>query len=830
MSANTATKPLAGYRVLDFGHYVAGPAAAMMLADFGADVVTVVPPGGPRWQHPASQVLSRNKTCVELDLKTPAGVAQAKALAEKADVLIENFRPGVMDRLGLSYVELAGANPGLVYLSLPGFASTDNERANLRAFEAIISAASGQFTDMGLNRVLMGIDPSFSPLTLASAYGSVLGLNAVLFALHDRGSSGLGDHIEVPLASALMEGLAYNSQRVQDYPERYKSPREKEIERRLEKGMPFNLSYAELQEFLDPFYRSYRCSDGRMIYIVCASHVDHAKRCLQVLGLWDEMKALGIPEEDDWYKPTSEWASDCALGHYPLSRHWADIVSRRIAEVFATDTAFAWEQKLGEGRVPARAHRTTQEWLHTEHALRADLIVERDDPVLGTMLSPGPMAWLRDPDARKTTQEPCKKESASAVDLRWPATLPRRAPLSDGRERLWLKGMNILDMTNVIAGPTIASFMARFGPDIVKLDPVKPTFDPWNTIVFGMQAGRGKRSVLADVRSSEGREILHDLIRWADLITINAVDRQVDGLGLDEAALKEINPNVILCQVDAFGGPVRGPMSDHLGYDDTVQAMTGVMIRFGGDRDTPEEHAHFGTIDVLGGFLAAAAAGAALLLKRDRGIVRRARSSLAAAGQLIQIPFMHDYQGREAFNEPAGRDALGARAGYRFYRAKDRWFFLATANDGELRKLSDVLGLPSNEVDEPQLESVFRTMPADHWVRILQELDLGAVVPSSIAELRDRYRVDGNRMELGAIGTYAFQRHAIDSGRRWVDLFAPCSIRPLKSAITTYPPAEKYGASTKAVLRELGRGDDELDAWIRSRRVSTSWSADYLPE
>ncbi|HEV2505478.1 MAG TPA: CoA transferase [Mesorhizobium sp.] len=796
-------QPLAGYKVVDFGHYIAGPAVAMMLADFGADVVSITPPGGPRWNHPATQLLARDKTCIELDLKDAAGLARARALAAKADVLIENFRPGVMARLGLSYDQLAAANPGLVYLSLPGFASADRERANLRAFEAIISAASGQFTDMGLNRVLMGIDPSFSPLPLASAYGAALGLNAVLFALYGRGRDGKGDHIEVPLAAALMEGLAYNSQRVENYPERYKSPREKEIERRRAQDLPLDLSYAALQDLLDPFYRSYRCSDGRMIYVVCASHIDHARRCLGVLGLLDEIRALGIPEADDWYKPMREWAGDCALGHYPLSRHWADIVSSRMAEVFLTDTAFGWEQKLGEGRVPARAHRTTQEWLDTDHALQAGLIVERP----GGLRSPGPFAWLGTTGGQSALQAETLASKPSEV---------RHGP--------WLSGLKILDMTNVIAGPTIAALLARFGTEIIKVDPVKPTFDPWNTIVFGMQAGRGKKSVLADIHTPEGREILNGLIRWADLITINAVDRQVESLGLDEASLRAINPDAILCQVDAFGGPMRGPMSDHLGYDDTVQAMTGVMIRFGGGRDTPEEHAHFGTIDVLGGFLAAAAAGAALLSRSRHGEVRRARSSLTAAGQLIQLPFMFDFPGRGPFDEPSGPGALGAWAGYRFYLASDRRFFLACADAGELRKLACVLDLPEDTLDEPALEQAFRAQSADYWVGLLRGLDFGAVIPSSMAGLRDRYRRDGNASD----GTYAFQRHAIDGGS--VELFAPCAIRPAAAPILSFPPAEKYGASTRGVLRELGYGDDEIDSLIRTKCVSTSWSTQYLPD
>lgn len=798
------------------------------MADFGAEVVSVVPPGGPRWGNPVDTVLSRNKRVIELDLKSPEGLRQARELATMSDVLVENFRPGVMKRLGLSYKDLAAKNSGLVYLSLPGFASSDPERAHLRAFEAIISAASGQFTDMGLNRVLMGIDPSFSPITLASAYGAVLGANSVLFALFSRLSTGRGDHIEVPLASALMEGLAYNSQRIQNYPERYKSLREKEIARRRDANLPLSLTYPQLQDFLDPFYRSYRCSDGRMIYVVCSSHINHAKRCLKLMGLWEEIKLLGIPEEDDWYKPMSEWASDCALGHYPLSRHWADIVAKRMSEIFLTDTAFAWEQKFGEGRVPARAHRTTQEWLHTKHPHEAGLIIECSSNEMGKFLCPGPFAWLHDPEMIPLQTRSSQKDKAEHVKLRWSASpAPSRSGTAPNGQP-WLNGLKILDMTNVIAGPTIASFLSRFGPEIIKLDPIKPTFDPWNTIVMGMQAGRGKKSALVDIHSPEGRAIFHKLIRWADLITINAVDRQIQGLELDEASLKAINPNVILCQVDAFGGPLRGPMSDHLGYDDTVQAMTGVMIRFGGGRDTPEEHAHFGTIDVLGGFLAAAAAGAALLLKRDKGEVRRARSSLTAAGQLIQIPFMYDYAARGPFDEPSGPQVRGTWKGYRFYRGADKWFFLACANELEMQKLSEIDELKGAFMSEPSLEQVFSTKPAAYWVKCLNDIGFGAIVPASIAELRDQYLKSGNQLNLTTLGTYAFQRHPIPADRS-VDLFAPCAIRPLDAQIKSYPPSEKYGESTRSVLTNLGYPPDEINKIIDLGTATSSWSADYLP-
>src|SRR5439155_26295296 len=89
-----------GIRVIDFGQYIAGPLAAVMLADQGADVVHVDPPMGPRWKSDADAFLRRGKRRIALDLNTPAGQETARRLVDSADVVIENFRPGVMDRLG----------------------------------------------------------------------------------------------------------------------------------------------------------------------------------------------------------------------------------------------------------------------------------------------------------------------------------------------------------------------------------------------------------------------------------------------------------------------------------------------------------------------------------------------------------------------------------------------------------------------------------------------------------------------------------------------------------------------------------------------------------
>src|SRR5262245_18028255 len=116
---------LDGIRVIDFGQYIAGPLAAVMLADQGADVIHVDPPGGPRWTSPADAFYQRGKRRISLDLKTSQDRTTAQQLIASADVVIENFRPDVMDRLQLGAEQATRANPTLIYCSIPGFVADD---------------------------------------------------------------------------------------------------------------------------------------------------------------------------------------------------------------------------------------------------------------------------------------------------------------------------------------------------------------------------------------------------------------------------------------------------------------------------------------------------------------------------------------------------------------------------------------------------------------------------------------------------------------------------------------------------------------------------------
>src|SRR3954449_12526405 len=184
----------------------------MLLADLGAEVVKVESPGGDdtrSWQPPVRDgratyylAVNRNKRSVALDLKDDADVALARTLAGRADVLIENFRPGGLDRFGLGYDDVAAANPGIIYASISGFGTTERGRA-LPGYDLIVQAMSGLMSLTG--------GPDTGPFRSGiSVFDVMAGLHAtigILSALHARDQSGRGQHVEVNLLASALSGM-----------------------------------------------------------------------------------------------------------------------------------------------------------------------------------------------------------------------------------------------------------------------------------------------------------------------------------------------------------------------------------------------------------------------------------------------------------------------------------------------------------------------------------------------------------------------------------------------------------------------------------------------
>jgi crotonobetainyl-CoA:carnitine CoA-transferase CaiB-like acyl-CoA transferase len=209
--------PLAGVRVLDFTRVLAGPAASLALADLGAEVIKIEPPGTgdetrtfpPMRDGESHYFLSvnRGKKSIVVDLKSPAGVALVKDLAAKCDVVVENYRPGVMDRLGLGYAALSAVNPRLIYCAISGYGQTGPLKDN-PSFDIVLQAMSGA---LSMNGEPDGL-PTKLGIPLGDLVGGINGPIGVISALYERERTGRGRYIDVSLMDGLIGMLGYIAQ------------------------------------------------------------------------------------------------------------------------------------------------------------------------------------------------------------------------------------------------------------------------------------------------------------------------------------------------------------------------------------------------------------------------------------------------------------------------------------------------------------------------------------------------------------------------------------------------------------------------------------------
>jgi CoA:oxalate CoA-transferase len=227
-SADQAVLPLPGWRVLDMSQAISGPYAGRILSDLGADVLRVE---GPRTditelfgvvtegRSGMYAQMNAGKRSIGIDLTAGGAADLIRDLAARADVLIENFRPGVMDRLGLGYERLAAANPRLIMVSVSGFGTTGPD-ASRRALAPVIHAESGL---LARQAELDGTQPADLPLALADTVTGLHAAIAILAALHQRIGTGRGQHIGLSMLDAVAASDDHAHAAIDGSPEPYTS-------------------------------------------------------------------------------------------------------------------------------------------------------------------------------------------------------------------------------------------------------------------------------------------------------------------------------------------------------------------------------------------------------------------------------------------------------------------------------------------------------------------------------------------------------------------------------------------------------------------------------
>lgn len=354
-----AARPLAGVRVLDLTRALAGPYCTMMLADAGADVLKVEPPDGDDsrgWlpmaerdgERQSAYFLSANrgKRSVRLDLRTPEGVRRLRGLAARADVLVENYRPGLLERLGLGLDGLRAANPRLVTLSITGFGpgGPDGHRPG---FDQIVQAEAGLMSLVGE----ADGEPTRVGLPVSDLLAGMFGAYGVSLALLERGRTGVGTHVDTSLLAAVVgvhtfHGAGWLTAGVEP--------------RRTGNRHPSIAPYG-----------TFRCRDAELVIAVGSESL--WRRFAGVVGL--------DPDRPD-------------LATNALRVAAVDALQTEVDAALSSCSAEEVLAELDAAGVPAGRIRTLPEVYDWEQVRHLGLVHEMEHPVLGAVRVPGPPLML----------------------------------------------------------------------------------------------------------------------------------------------------------------------------------------------------------------------------------------------------------------------------------------------------------------------------------------------------------------------------------------------------------------------------------------------------
>ena len=793
---------LEGVRVLDLSSGIAGPVTGMLLADHGADVVKIEPPGGDPYRgNPGYAVWLRGRRSGVLDLTDPADHETFLGLVRGADVVLESFAPGVTDRLGIDWDSLRAENPRLVHCSITAYGARSSMR-DRPGYDALVAARTGllheQRAHLGGAMVHMngeepylpdleipdGMEPgspregpifTYTPWTsLATAFNATMGINAALLA---RESTGRGQHVETSMLQAAFTVTASKWIRAEDS----NTPRFRTwvYDRRATKGM-------------------FECADGRWVQ-QWVPNPAFVLSCAD--GDTCEVRRDVHRQRDDPDRIDSDLENIIVLAHYfPL-----------MQEAFRKFPSADWVRVAAEGNVPLQPVRTPEEALVDPALVAEGAVTDVEHPEHGTLRQVGILYGLSETPGAVQGPVPLVGEHTDEIRrLEWRTPQASPAASSEGGSlRGPLDGITVLDLGFAVAGPFGTQILADLGANVIKVNATRDPFWHQNHIAYG--ANRGKRSIGIDLKTAEGLAVLHRLVERADVVHSNMRRDALHRLRVDEASLREVNPDIVYVHTRGFD---RGPRSDSPGNDQTGCSLAGVTYEDGGGHDGGRPFWGLTSLgDTGNGFLAAIGLIQALYHRKRTGVAQSVDTSILNAALLCASYAALRDDGTALPRPQLDKMQLGLSPRYRIYPTVDGWVCLAAIADSEQAALAAALGrdaLPADDELTSTLESWFAARAAADAFAALD----GAGVPVEICDGDFGARVHDDP-EMQALGLVVKQQHP--KLGRYEQLGVTIDFSDTPQHIFGPPPV--VGQHTRELMCEHGYDDADVDKLVESKAV-----------
>jgi crotonobetainyl-CoA:carnitine CoA-transferase CaiB-like acyl-CoA transferase len=790
---------LDGITVLDLTAGPAGALATMFLCDHGARVVRLVDTHNDTPRRGGYLVWDRGKECLRLplsDIVPPAqgqrsrnpesqtASADSTAIYEhylrSADVLVEDFPPA-SDRQALVPSDwLSTLNPRLVHCSITAYGK-HGPLKDEPPIDELVMARLG----------ILGSQPGFRPPpvhvvhplpTVGAALHAAMGVAAALLA---RETTGRGRTVE----TSLMAGALLYHPKVTG-----------------EKLAPNTFQTHPAGSA--PFYSVYECADGNWVQLGCVhgGFIAIATNVLGIKEVLDEPRFGG--------------------GRLPQNQEADRELRAIVAQAVRTKPYETWAQIFETADVPFAKVRHTEESMSDPQVRANAMVVELQDPEVGPIAqmgvpiqlaaTPGRVKGPRmlpqpDPGRVPVSETTLPPSSASP--------LPHSAPFAPP-----LQGVRVLEITNLIAGPTAGRLLADLGADVIKMESLEGDISRPIGRTYFFNVNLNKRSLSVNTRTPEGKVIAQKVAATVDVLLANLRPGATERMGIGPAMLQQLNPRLIETHVTGYGW--SGPYAHRPGIDPLAQALMGLERAQGGAENPPVFPAQLAPTDFTAGAMGALGTILALFARERTGVVQRVDTNLLNGGILLSSEWFTRYQGKP-MRRLADKGQYGLDPCHRLYQVADGWLYVVADTAATQQALCKALGcedlLPTlattptggHPNDTPPAQEMARRCAARPLAETLALLQVAGVPCAPAVEGHSEIFLDDPH--AAANDMIAHHQHPVLGRMRvaWHYVQFGNAVR------TPGRPTPLLGEQTREVLQEAGCSDSEIAAVYAKGVVKT---------
>lgn len=765
---------LDGITVLDLSTGSAAALATMFFSDHGARVIRLVDPKDAIMREGGFVVWDRGKECLKLDIKAAAENRDKadlfRRLIQGADVLIDDFAPSSPCQVLVDGEWLQSLNPRLVSCSITAF----GKRGPLKDEPPI--------DDLVLARMgVLGGMPGFRPAPvhvvhpLPTVGGAMLACLGVASSLLARETTGRGRAIE----TTMMAGALLYHPKV------------------LGENIPKHV-FQTHPSGSAPFYSVYQCSDGRYVQLGCV-HVRFMAIAAGLMGIgeliqeerFDQGRGGATPEDEAELRDT-------------------------IARIIRTKTQAEWSAEFEAADVPFAPARLTEEGMEDEQVIHNGMVVTLDDPKVGAVDQMGVPIQLSEMPGQVKGPRMDIADAYDDIPPDYPAPQLGDVPKPDGPDPLPLTGIRVLEITNLIAGPTGGRLLGDLGADVIKLEPLTGDLSRPIGRTYFYNINFNKRSISIDTSTDAGKAIVQKVAATADALLANLRPHATERMGIGNA----INPKLIETHLTGYGW--TGPYSKRPGIDPLAQALMGMERAQGGPDNPPVFPAQLAPTDYTNGAMGALGTILAIFARGRHGTVQRVDGNLLNSAVLLSSPWFTRYDGKPE-RPLADREQYGLTPYHRLYRLKDGWIYVVARNEAEqdvLRTIAGVTAPDAVPADTHPNETPFAAdMAAAFADRSLAET-LNALKAAGVPALEaqsgdsEHFLDDPHSIANDMVSTH-------DHAKAGKLQLARQYIRFGNTELPDGQVTPLLGEHNKEVLREVGYSEDEIETLYADGIVKT---------